>query len=476
MSKQKIFLGVFLLTSQILPAQTNDTLHRNVLDEVVVTANKTEQKQSATGKVITVISKEVIEKSAGKTVAQLLNEQAGLVINGAYQNPGSVQTVSMRGAGYGRALILLDGIPIVDPSDINNAFDLNLISTNDIERIEIAKGAQSTLYGSDAIAGVINIITVKKEILKPVNLKATLSGGNLGTLRGSAQLYGNTDKFSYTLRYSKYLTNGFSSAYDSAGTGHFDNDGFNGDAVNATVQYRATENLLFKTFALYSRYKTGLDAGPFQDDKYYNAHNNNVATGAGFQFHKSIVSLTGNYRFSQLNRKYYRDSAFDKTAATYFIDNQYFGKTQFAELYATIQLGSGFSLLQGGDYRWSGMNQNYISASSFGPYTTAFKDTTMSQSSLYSSLIFNSENKKLNVELGGRLNVHSSYGSNYTYTFNPSYNFGNGFRVFGSIATGFKTPGLYQLYSEYGNKDLQPEKSINYELGVQQQYQNFTHR
>ena len=77
----------------------------------------------------------------------------------------------MRGASSGRTLILLDGIPVSDPSMINNEFDLNLFSINDIERIEICKGAQSTLYGSDAIAGVINIITVKKDVNKPFNVK-----------------------------------------------------------------------------------------------------------------------------------------------------------------------------------------------------------------------------------------------------------------------------------------------------------------
>jgi len=152
------------MLATVLAFSQQDTLHGKSLDPVIVTANKTEQKQSTTGKVITVISKEQIEKSTGKTVAQLLNEQAGITINGALNNAGTVQTVFMRGAGSGRTLILIDGIPTSDPSMINNEFDLNLFSLNDVERIEICKGAQSTLYGSDAIAGVINIITVKKDV------------------------------------------------------------------------------------------------------------------------------------------------------------------------------------------------------------------------------------------------------------------------------------------------------------------------
>src|SRR5215216_3325479 len=114
-----------------------DSTKTKQLDEVIVTANKLAQKQSTTGKVITVISKDVIEKSSGRTVGQLLNEQAGVSVNGALNNIGTNQTVFMRGAASGRTLILLDGIPVYDPSLSGNEFDLNLLSLNDVERIEI---------------------------------------------------------------------------------------------------------------------------------------------------------------------------------------------------------------------------------------------------------------------------------------------------------------------------------------------------
>jgi vitamin B12 transporter len=181
MSKTLTLLAT-LLSATVAFAQ-KDTIQTKVLDEVVVTANKIEQKQSTTGKVITVITKEQIEKSTGKTVAQILNEQAGIVINGALSNPGAVQTIFMRGGAAGSTLVLMDGIPVNDPSQINNDFDLNFFSINDVERIEVCKGAQSTLYGSDAIAGVINIITTKANISKPVNAKATQTAGSFGTFK-----------------------------------------------------------------------------------------------------------------------------------------------------------------------------------------------------------------------------------------------------------------------------------------------------
>lgn len=474
----KKLLTLIALGAALNAVAQNDTLSGKPLDEVTVTtANKVEQKQSTTGKVITVITKEQIEKSSGKTVAQLLNEQAGITINGAYNAAGSVQTVFMRGSNAGRTLILLDGVPMNDPSTITTDFDLNMFSINEVERIEVCRGAQSTLYGSDAIAGVINIITVKKDINKKINAKATISGGNLGTLKTNVQVYGKVNKLTYTTRFSKLLTNGFSSAYDSTGKKGFDNDGYNGEVAQAAVQYQFTNTFLAKAFVMNSHYKADIDASVFTDEQDYTINNKQFSTGFGFVYKKAAVSVTANYQYTQIGRSYVNDSGF-VAGFSKFEKNEYSGRTQFAEVFASINLGSGFTLLHGGDFRIGNMSNDYLSLSSFGPYTTNFKDTAMSQTSIYSSLLFSSTNKKLNIELGGRLNTHSRYGSNYTYTFNPSYTINNNYRIFGSIASGFKAPSLYQLYAGggIGNAALLAEKSVNYEIGIQQQYKKISNR
>ncbi len=474
----KKMLTLIALGAALNAVAQKDTLSGKPLDEVTVTtANKVEQKQSATGKVVTVITKETIEKSAGKSVAQVLNEQAGITINGAYNAAGAVQTVFMRGSNAGRTLILLDGIPMNDPSTITTDFDLNMFSINEVERIEVCRGAQSTLYGSDAIAGVINIITVKKDIAQPFNVKATATAGSLGTFKGNVQLYGKANKLTYTARYSKLKTNGFSSAYDSTGIKDFDKDGYDGNVVNAAVQYQATKNLMIKTFVLYSQYKADIDASTFTDEKDYTINNKQFTTGFGVNYKTDVVNIIGNYQYTDIKRNYTNDSAF-VGGFNKFEKNDYYGRTQFGEVYASIKLGSGFTLLQGGDFRYGLMSNDYLSISSFGPYNSNFKDSSMSQTSLYSSLIFNSTNKKLNIELGGRLNTHSKYGSNYTYTFNPSYTIDNHYRIFGSVATGFKTPSLYQLYAGggTGNPNLLPEKSVNYEVGIQQTHNKVSNR
>ncbi|MBL0198876.1 MAG: TonB-dependent receptor [Chitinophagaceae bacterium] len=478
--KKKIFIAAAVLISSQLyaqkpvPAVSEDSIKS--LDEVVLTATKMPLKQSQTGKVVTVIGKEQIERSAGKTVAQLLNEQVGITINGAYNAAGSVQTVFMRGASSGRTLILLDGIPVSDPSMINSEFDLNLFSINDVERIEICKGAQSTLYGSDAIAGVINIITVKSDVNKPLNVKATVAFGNKSTLRGNLQLYGKAGNLTYTARYAKLSTNGFSSAYDSTGIGDFDKDGYSGDVVSAAVQYQIIPALQLKTFLQYSQYRADIDAGVFADENDYFIKNSNLSSGFGVNFKKGIVNISGNYQFGQLKRKYLNDSL-DQPGFTLYEDNKYSGRTQYAELFGNITATKWLTMLIGGDYRWATMHQKYYSESAFGPYDPPAFDSSLHQTSFYASLFFSAFNKKLNVEIGGRTNKHSRYGTNTTYSFNPSYTITKNWRVFGSIASGFKAPSIYQVFDQYsGNLDLQPERSVNYEFGVQQTHNKISSR
>lgn len=476
--KKKILFVAACITGSTLFAQLAPQVQvdsSKTLDPVIITANKIAQKQSTTGKVITVITKEQIEKSSGRTVAQLLNEQVGVTINGALNNLGANQTVYLRGANAGRTLILMDGIPLYDPSFINNDFDLNLLSLNNVERIEICRGAQSTLYGSDAVAGVINIITLKKDIAKPFNIKATGSAGSYGTYRGNIQLYGKADKLTYAARYAKLTSKGFSFAYDSTGIKNFDNDKYNGDVANASLQYQLNNDISFRTFLQHSRYKSDLDAAGFTDEKDYTTNSKSLITGVGFTFQKNNISLTGNYQYSDNKRDYFNDST-DIPGFSKFSTDDYFSQSQFVELFSSLGLNKNFTLLQGADYRYSSFNSRFFSLSSFGPFTSLFKDTSHSQASLYSSLLYRGLNEKLNIELGGRLNVHSRYGSNGTYTFNPSYSIDENYRIFGSIATGFKAPTLFQLYSSSGNRNLNPEKSKTYEIGFQQLYEKITNR
>ena len=442
-----------------------DSLTSVLFDPVIVTANKTEQKQSTTGKIITIISKEQLKKSAGKTVAQILNEQAGLIVNGALNNTGSAQTVFLRGASSGRTLILIDGIPMNDPSMINNEFNLNLLSINEIERIEICKGAQSTLYGSDALGGVINLITTKNDLNKLIHLNANMTAGNYGVFKSNVNASGNLGKFKYSARFNHQNSKGFSSAFDSTGTSNFDTDALFGNNFSASLAYQPNKTLTFNSFIQHRYYKTDVDNGPFSDARNFFSEDQAFFAGAGFTYKKSKVSITGNYQKVNNNRYYDNDfSAGSPLFSTHSLN----GSSDYSELFGTVKISKNLTAIMGSELRTTSMNSLYLSVSSFGPFQNEFKDSRISQYSVYGSILYSSDKNPFQLELGSRFNKHSIYGVNSTFTLNPSYRFNGYWMILGSISSAYKVPSIYQLYDFYaGNLNLKPEEALNVEMGVQ---------
>jgi vitamin B12 transporter len=470
---RNIFAVAALCISSLVHAQessqTTDSSISNpsirTLDPVIVTANKYPKKQSQTGKVVTVIDKSVLEKLGGHSLGEVLNLAAGVTVNGANNNLGTNQRISIRGSSDGNVLLLIDGIPANDPSVISNYFDLNFINTAEIERIEILKGGQSTLYGSDAVSGVINIITKKTES-KKVAPYASASYGSYSTINGSAGVRGQSQFLTYNALASTTSSTGFSSAYDSIGHQGFDRDGYQQYILRGDIGLRLTKQLQWNLMGNYSRYKADVDAAAFTDDKDFTIENKNWQAGSGLIWKQQHGSLHANYHFNYVERFYLDDSA-DKGSFSYYSSSTYIGRTHFAELYENYKWKK-FEFLAGVDYRAWNTNQVYHSISIYGPFDTDLSDTVakMKQSSVYGSAVYN--HRGLNIELGGRLNHHNVYGNNSTYTFNPSYLVQERLKLFANLSSAFKTPTLFQLFDAFsGNEKLEPEKSTIVEGGVE---------
>jgi vitamin B12 transporter len=461
--KRKVLVMAAIIIGSQLYAQDSSTVKQ--LDEVIVTANRLLQKQSNTGKMVTVIDQETLQRNAGKTLTEIINYQAGIFINGATNNLGTNPDLYFRGASAGNTLILIDGIPVGDPSNISNTFDLNMIALGAVERVEILKGAQSTLWGSDAVAGVINIIT-KKETKSGINSTAMLSYGSYQTFRGNVGLNGRLDKFSYNLDYDFTRSKGFSTAYDSTGNKNFDNDNFNQNNFQANLRYQLNEHWSLKSLHNFSKYTGGTDAGAFQDDKDNVFENKNSVNNIELAYSDKNRQIHLSQSFFNAARIYTDDSAsvggFSKYAR-----GEYNGKSAVTELFGNFKLANKLILVSGLQRLFQQTDQHYLSISSYGPYETALGDSAkVTNYAMYHSLLLTGMNG-FDIEAGFRYNNHSIYGSNVTYTFNPSYHINEFAKVFVNISSAFKIPSLYQLYSEYGNKNLTPEKSVNYELGIQ---------
>ncbi len=431
----------------------------NTLEEVIVTANKLEQKQNATGKVVTVINAAALQANAGRTIAQILNEQAGLYLPGSLSNAGTVPSIYMRGASSGRTLILIDGMPVGDPSMISNEFDLNLVPLNLIERIEILKGAQSTLYGSDAIGGVINIITKNKSI---ANFSGDFSTGSYGTRKLNLQHSNAIGKLNYAVGFGNESATGFSSATDITGKNNFDKDGYKNNNWFANINYAINKNWNLKASTHQTSYNADIDYGAFKDDKDEKFNNATKLTGLVLKYKKEKTIFQLQYQLSTQDRQYKNDSA-DRTY-TIFENNQYTGKSHFADAFFSRPIAKNIQWIVGADFRYGSYHQTYVSISEYGPYNDNFKDTFQYQTALYSSLLINDPSNKWLLELGGRFNKHDRYGNNQTFTISPSYKLSSTLRLMASASTGYKAPSLYEL--SY-NEQLKPEQSFNTEIGME---------
>lgn len=425
-----------------IKAQT-DSLKTLQLDEVVITATKFAKSTRETGKVIDVIDEDIIRQSAGKDLAQLLSEQTGLIVNGANSNAGKDKAVYLRGAKNEYTFILIDGVPITDPSGISGgAYDLRMLSLDQVERIEILKGSQSTLYGSDAIAGVINILT-KKKFDQKIQAVGGLSYGSFNTLRGNAGIHGSFDKLSYQASYAGMKTDGISEAKQT-GSIPFDKDGATQHSLQSSFDIQPIESLSIKPFIRYNTFRGAYDAGAFTDDLQNKYDATLLSSGLLSDLKIKNGSINLQYSYDETQRKY------DGT----YGPNEYRGKFNHLELFSNYRLTKQLQLLAGV------AAQNYKMLDE----TATEKNPTVTIFSPYVSLLSNFN--KFSLEGGVRYNHHTKFGDATTFSINPSY-LTNQFKVFANFSSGFKAPTLYQLFGLYGaNPNLKPERSVSNEIGV----------
>jgi vitamin B12 transporter len=469
MSQRHLLFLALLASGQAAFAQNSqDTTTRKSLDEVVVTATKYPVKQALTGKVLDIITREQLEKSGGKQLTEVLNTQAGVVVVGAQNNLGSQQSVYVQGADNGQTLILIDGIPAYDPSGVTTNFDLNLINIDEVERIEILKGSQSTLYGSDAVAGVINIIT-KKGGDKPINASFGVSQGSFGTAKASAGFDGKIGSTAYNVQYTHLQSNGVSSAYDTTGKAGFDKDGFNENILLANFSQKVTDRFGLRGNFQYGYYSADIDQGAYKDDKYYTTWNKNTQAGIGGDYVLGAAMLHFNYNYNTVIRRYVDDSATTIAQGGSYSQSDFTGRSHYADLYSNITVTPHLDVLAGVDYRNQriantdfGLGQGYSYADALG-----IDSARIRQFAAYASLLLKNIGG-FNLDIGGRYNSFNRYGNVFTYSINPSYVINHRLKLFADLSSGFSAPTLYQLYSPYRSPTgLHPEKSIGGEGGIQ---------
>jgi vitamin B12 transporter len=463
--KKNFFAAAALLISIVAQAQDST----KTLNEVIVSANKFPSKTSLTGKVVTVITREQLQTSGGKDLAQVLNEQTGIFINGANSNAGKDKGIYLRGAKVDHTLITIDGVPVYDPSGIGSNFDIRLLSVDQIERVEILKGSQSTLYGSDAMAGVINIIT-KQASNKKTSFNGGISYGSYYSYRADANVSGSSNYVDYSIGGAYFETEGINEANDSIKNNSIktDKDDYTQQNFSASVGIKPNKNIRIQPYIRFAKFWQSYDQGAFTDELDLFSKNKNVQVGVKNEFNFGKMKMNLLYNFNKNERTYIDDSTKSRNGYDIYSKGIYNGSEHFAEAFFIIPIKANMKLTAGADYRQSNSDQLYSSIGYYGPFESNLSKDSLKQNQLSGYVAFLLNTKKgFNVELGGRYNRHSVYGNNIVYNANPSLLINNKFKIFGNLSSAYKTPTLYQLFSEYGNKNLKPESAMTIETGFQ---------
>jgi vitamin B12 transporter len=375
--------------------------------------------------------------------------------------------VFMRGANSEHTLVLLDGIELNDPSSPGGRYDFANLPTDNIERVEILRGPQSTLYGSRAMGGVINIIT-KRGMGDPTGFFSA-QGGSFHTTTEKAGISGGTDRYNYSLGLSRFDSDGFSAAGKKYG--NTENDGNQNSSVKTRLGITPTSNLTIDFILNYLKNRTDLDnnGGVGGDDP------NNIQKSEQISFRSQAdLALFGNrweqrlgVSLNDLNREVNNSS--DPAHPSDISRASYHGQSITVDWQHTLHLHETNSLTLGIESKEENAKSNYYSESAWGPFSSPWEEHTARTTGYYLQDQVRLWDSWFTT-LGGRLDDHSSFGLKGTYRFTSAYNVKQtNSTVKGSYGTAFRAPSLYQLYApDYGDKNLNPEKSTGWDLGVEQ--------
>ncbi|WP_026724734.1 TonB-dependent receptor plug domain-containing protein [Flavobacterium sasangense] len=473
MNKKFIGLSVFTLATAFAYAQESDTLKVNNLKEVVISDTKFAQSKEKSGKIIEVITAQDLEAKKGQNLANVLSQVAGVEINGNQSFNGKNLGYYIRGGRNRQVAIYIDGVPVSDASGINIEYDLRLIPVEQIEKIEVMKGASSTLYGTGAATGVINI-TLKKSAKKEISGNAYINMGTQNTSetsKTSAQDFnqglsvnGTINKVSYMTTLNSTETKGMSEA---AGE-NFEEDRFSRVNVLQKIGFKANDKLSFEFFGNYDRIKNTFDNSfdgiiANADDLNNNSFSEQFRIGflPKYKYNKGEFAI--NAGASTIDRVLNISNSWSGTIDNY----NYSGRSASIDAFNKYNFSKQVYLVLGAQYQYFDMTQN-----TNGVVDVIKENAKFNLLDPYATLVFNSD-FGLNINAGARFNTHSEYGNQVVYNFNPSYSFENlPLKVLASYSTAFITPSLYQLYGPYGNLDLTPEENATAEFGFESQLLN----
>lgn len=437
MTKYLFLLGSVLSVAQ--PALAQDTSGMRPADDagrsdITVTATGLPQAIDRTGQPVTIIGRDEIDAVQGPDIARILRRLPGTVVTRT-GGLGNLTLVGVRGSPAGQTLVLVDGVRANDPANANGEFDLAQLAAGTIDSIELLRGPNSVVWGSQAMGGVMNITT---RLENGVSASIEYGGDDQVTATAAAGHVGERLEAGIT---GSFIDNkGFSSA--AVGT---EKDGYRQYNIAGRARYRLTDALSLTGNARYSEGKVELDGFPPPNFTFADADITEDLRSwsgrVGALYQTEALTLNAGFAVSDTER----DG--DDPDFPYSID----GRSERIELLGRVALPGGFALDFGADHEWT----RFSNAPDAGKAEI---------SSVHALIGYYGE--RLTLTAGARYDDHSEFGSEWTFGANGAFEFAPNWRLRAAYGEGFKAPTLYQLLSQYGNAALVPERSKAYELGV----------
>ena len=414
---------------------------------IVISAGKTPQSKSTVGSSVTVVDSKTIESSGEYFLGNVLDNSVPGMNYFESGGHGTVGGIQLRGLPKRYSTVYIDGVKMSDPSSSDNSFYMTNIMNSDIERVEILKGSQSSLYGSGAIGGAINIITKKGGKNKTKNIN--VSNGSNGTLNTNASFSGSKGNSTYYVGLTKFDTDGISAMNDNN-----EKDGYTNESIITNYDYDLGDGLSFEGSARYSdsrleydRVNTGqTDKNDLSDDEEL-SYSLKLLKDAG-QFKNSV-----NYNKTQIDRstKAYNNSL-----------SHYWGYREALNYLGEYNFNLDQRIIYGADLEidtaklkddWSGKyerNQERV-------YSQYFDYQFRPMEKLYSTVGFRRDN-------------HTVAGNFTTGRTTLAYKLDNSSKIRASYGTGIMYPSLYQYYLGTvmtNTESLKPEKSKSFDVGYE---------
>lgn len=452
--RHSVSLAVLAASS---PALAEEAAHAVAAegDSIIVTATRAPLTLDEIPAAIAVLDKAAIDRAQDVGVTELLLRTPGVSIsrNGGY---GTATSLRIRGAESEHTVAVIDGVKLNDPSSTGGGFNFTNLLVGDISRIEVLRGPQSILWGSQAIGGVVNIVTASPE--KRLEGSFDLEAGSRDTVSARAAIGGRTGPLAWRIGGQRFTTDGISS--HGKAFGGVERDGYRNHSVSGRAELTLADNVSAEVRGYYSSGRVEFDGFNVDSNDY--GLNKEFVGYAGLNF--DLVGGRFRNRIAYGHTDTNRDNFNPDRARPRSFEAD--GKNKRWEYQGSFALSDRISAIFGAESERSDFRSRSPSASLTVPLP-AFARGKAELTSAYGQLSVEPVDGLI-LNGGVRYDDHDRYGGQTLFAAGGVWRLPTGTVLRASYGEGFKAPSLFQLFSEYGNVALDPEAADGWEAGIEQ--------